>query len=260
MSNRNARVYNLISLLFLGLTVGTILLVLVLFASASGDDEPEAAAALPTQFVAPTATPTLSPTPTFSPTPTLTPTDTLTPVPTNTPTLSATPSPTITDTPGPSETPSNTPTPSVSPTSTPTNTPVGPTATLTPTESPFLFALRDQVQFQPNTGNVAGCAWQSVAGSVMQMNGQPVTQQFRVRVFNDSIEQITLTGTNSFYDGATGWEAQVSNVINAQTYFVRLETLAGTPISENIPVTFPQDCNANVAIVRFIQVRDFGGS
>jgi hypothetical protein len=261
MSDSTVRIYNAITVTFLALTVGMVLFTVVMLIQPNEDTSADdlQLAALPTAFESATPTSTFTLTPTLTVTPSPSPTDTLTPTNTEPPTLSPTPSPTISDTPGPTETPSNTPTPSVSPTNTPTDTPVGPTATLTPTSSPFLFELRGELLFQANTSNTLGCAWQGIGGSVLGLDGQPATQQYQVRVFNDSFESTSLTGQNSYYDPTSGWEVRVADTINASTYRVRLETLIGTPISDEVQVTFPQDCNANVAVIRFIQVQQLGG-
>lgn len=186
-------------------------------------------------------------------TPTFTPTATVTPSPSFTPSLT----PTITNTPGPTDTPSMTPTPEASLTPTPTETPVGPTATLPPTLSPFLFALRSEIEFVANA-NTAGCAWTGFNGSVMQQDGQPVVEQYRIRVFSDTgdFEQIATTGSNTLLGDPSGWEIQVANILSTRTYFVRVESVGGTPISDNVRVTFPGDCAQNRAVVRFIQTRD----
>lgn len=113
--------------------------------------------------------------------------------------------------------------------------------------------------FQSNTGNVFGCNWQGVAGSVLNQSGAPTTQQYRIRVFNNFFEGVAVTGQNTYYDPTSGWEVRVSDATNGETYFVHLETVAGTQISDDVQVTFPNSCDGNVAIVRFIQVRDFGG-
>ncbi|TVR21648.1 MAG: hypothetical protein EA396_07945 [Anaerolineaceae bacterium] len=102
---------------------------------------------------------------------------------------------------------------------------------------------------------MAGCAWQSVSGRVLNIDGTSSERRYIVRVFNDGFGQVVETGTNSFFDPLSGWEIQVSNIINDLTYFVRLESLGGTVISPDIQVTFPQDCNGNVAFVEFAQVR-----
>ncbi len=266
MSRSTARIYNFISLLFLLLTVGMVGLVSFLFLTV----DPEArqpAVAFATRIVIPTETPsdtptstntltvTPSPTNTLSPTPsetavpsaTLTPTETLTP--TATTTLTVTPSPTITFTPSITPTATNTPLPS------PTPTPTGPSATPTATDSPFLFSQEGITEFRPNIANVAGCAWQSVAGTVFGLDGLPSPQRYVVRVFNNNVNFAVQTGTNSFYDPVAGWEIQVANIINAETYFVRLESLGGIIISSDVQVTFPQDCGSNVAFVTFRQTR-----
>lgn len=186
-------------------------------------------------------------------TPTFTPTVTPTATATETPSLT----PTITNTPGPTDTPSATPTPSVSPTPSATETPDVTATPPPPTPSPYLFALRNEIEFIPNA-NVAGCAWTGVSGSVLRQDSQPVTEQYRIRVFSDTgdFENTALTGSNTLFGEISGWEVPVANVLNTRTYFVRVESLGGTPISDNIRVTFPGDCAQNRAVVRFIQTRD----
>jgi hypothetical protein len=266
MSRSTARIYNFISLLFLLLTIGMIALVIFMFTSVDPEArQPQIAFAtrivIPTETPTETFTPTLTltatatPTNTLSPTPsetaipssTSTPTETLTPTPTSTWTV--TPSPTITFTPSITPTPTNTPLPS------PTPTPTGPSPTPTATDSPYMFMQDGETEFRPNVGNVAGCAWQSIAGTVIGMDGLPTAQRYVVRVFNNNVNYAVQTGTNSFYDPVAGWEIQVSNIINADTYFVRLESLGGLVISADMQVSFPQDCNANVAFMTFRQLR-----
>jgi len=94
---------------------------------------------------------------------------------------------------------------------------------------------------------------------VLNFDGQPAVERYNVRVFNNFFEQVVQTGTNSLIEPISGWEIQVSNTITTDTFFVRLESLAGTPISANIEVVFPQDCAQNVAVVRFAQTRPRGG-
>lgn len=253
------RIYNGISILFLAMTVVVLVIVVMMLLRPAPEDNINIAS-LPTVLVVPTATPVPpsdTPRPTLPPTFTPTPTDTATP--TRTPTEAPTdiPTATITDTPGPTNTPSLTPTPAETDTPVPTNTPSGPTVSPTPTDSPFLFGLRDTVLFGPNGVNTAGCAWQGIGGSVLDMNGAESTRQYQVRVFGEGFESVVGTGSNSLYGAFTGWEVPVSNQVQARTYYVRLETIAGTQISPDIPVTFPGDCNSNSAVVRFIQVRAF---
>lgn len=261
MSSTSARIYNLISAIFFLLTIGMIGLVAYLFITINPDAR-KPQIILPTQIVIPTETPTNTATATATNTHTPTPTNTLTLVPsaTLTATHTVTPSPTqtatVTASPTITATPTITFTPSITPTETPTATPTGPSPTPTPTDSPFIFGVPAGAEFRPNTTNMAGCAWQSIAGTVISLDGQPVTTPFYIRVFGDTFnEQLVQTGTNSFYEPIAGWEVQVSNIINMNTYFVRLETTTGVVLSDNISINFPQDCGSNVAYVRFVQLR-----
>lgn len=250
-----ARVYDIISLVFITLSALMLVFVVVRLLGPEQQDE-VAALPLPTGIVLPSATPTFTVTPSATPTATLTPsnTPTFTEVPTET--QSVTPSPTITETPGPTPTPSATFTPSASPTATDTATPVGPTLTFTPTDNPFLFTLRDDILFNPNTANAAGCAWQGIGGNVLGVDGQETDQVYQIHVYNDFIDTTQPTGSNSLYGARSGFEVKVADTINQQVYFVRLETTLGTALSPEIQVAFPGDCNSNVAILRFIQTRD----
>ncbi len=261
MNNRgNSGLYNGISIFFLILTLLTIVFVVLQMLGDPPEEESRPIAAVPTAFELPTLTPVPpsdTPRPTLPPTATDTPTNTPSPTLTEPPTETFTPSPTITDTPGPSLTPSDTPTASISPTPNPTDTPIGPTITFTPTDSPFLYAIRDQVIYNQNSVNSLGCAWQGVGGNVLDQNFFETNRQFQVRVFGNGIERVVTTGSNTLYGQLTGWEVSINNQVTPGTYFVRLETLQNTQISPDIPVTFPGDCLTNSAFLSFVQVRDF---
>ncbi len=257
MGRGPAGMFNGISILFLVLSLIVVVFVVIQMASPAPASQ-TVAVVVPTQLLLPTSTPTETPRPTLPPTFTSTPSNTPTATSSPTATITVPPSATITDTPGPSLTPSETPTPSISPTPEASATSDQPTFTPPPTVLPYYFDLNGQVQFVPNTTNSAGCAYQAIVGSVLDRNGLDVTRQFNVRVFGSGIEQIVLTGSNTQF-GTTGWEVPVSTQVNASSYFVRLETTLGTPISRDIQVTFAADCNLNVATVRFAQIADFGG-
>lgn len=249
---QSGRVYNFISIIFLVLTV--LWVAFVISRLLGPTVETQALADLPTPVTLPTLTPSSTLPPSATPTDTPTPTETLTPTvtPTETPTLTV--SPTITDTPGPTSTPTDTPTPPATFTPTATDTPSGPTATFTATTSPFPFDLREnEVVFTQNFANQAGCAWQGIGGQVFDLNGNPLNG-LMVHVFGPNIDRFVLSGSNTQY-GEGGWEQPVDNVINTSTYFVQLETTAGTVISPRVQVTFPGDCARNLALVRFIQTR-----
>lgn len=223
-----------------------------------------AALLLPTITPSFTWTPTLTFTPTRTPLPptfTPTPTETFTPTPTETPTFTPTPSATITDTPAPTLTPSLTFTPAATDTPTPTHTPTGPTPTFTPSPSPFLFSLRDPVQYVRNFANSAQCAWQGVGGQVIGLNGTPFVGNLLVHVYNNNFSARVPIGSNSLYGSPgpngenSGWEVRVENNVNSQLYFVQLESQNGIVVSETVQVQFNSSCDGNAAIVTFIQNR-----
>jgi hypothetical protein len=253
MGQGNARIFNIISIVFLLLSIVVIILVVTKLLGPGAT--PQSVGQLPTPFVLPTETATNTLVPTQVPTFTLTPTDTLTPTETETPTPTITTSATITDTAAPTDTPSATPTPSVSPTPSPTETPTGPTPTLENTLSPFLFDLREgQIILTSNFANSAACAWQGIGGQVFDLSGAPMNG-LRLHVFGGDIDRRVDSGSNSLY-GAAGWEQPVDSKINGNTYYVELESQGGTVISPRVTVTFPSDCTKNLALVNFIQVRE----
>ena len=71
---------------------------------------------------------------------------------------------------------------------------------------------------------------------------------FRSDLFADS-------GSNSLY-GAAGWEVAIDNKITNLSYFVELQSAGGTIISPRITVAFPSNCDQNLALVNFSQVRE----
>lgn len=251
-------VYNIIALIFFILTIAVIVVVGVMLVTPLE----EAVADLPTTVpddLFPTLTPTFTHTPTFTPTfpPTFTPTFTATY--TLTPSMTPSHTPTITFTPSITPIPSLTFTPSITPTAepdTPTPTPTGPTMTPVPSLSPYLFGAREGPQFSANMYNTLGCAWQGIGGQVFDLQGFEIPRgSYQVRVYGSGIETVVEIGTNSLYGIVSGWEVQVASGVNSNVYFVRLETVNSTPISEEVQVGFSSDCVANVARVNFAQLR-----
>jgi hypothetical protein len=254
MGSGSTRIFNLISIIFVALTV--IAIIFIVMRLAQPPITPQQVGQLPTANVIPSTTPSTTPSATLPPTFTLTPTETATPTETGTSTATSAPSATITETAGPTDTPSITPTPSVSPTFTPSATPTGPTNTPVPTLNPFLFDLRDnQVIFTQNfAAPAAGCLWQGLGGTVSGFDGNPLTG-YRVHVFGPNIDQTVESGSNTLYGQGSGWEVPVGNQISNQTYFVELQSPQGTVVSSRFQVTFPSDCARNVALVHFYQTR-----
>lgn len=245
------RTYNIASI---GLVVAALLtciitLLVVLFGGGGGTP---VAQVLPTQLGLPTATETALPTitrtslpatftPTFTATSTVPATVTASPTFTTSPTLS--PTPTITTTVLPTDTP------------TATFTPLPTLGTPPPSPSPFLFGLQTDTTFVSNL-NASGCAWQGIGGQVLDLNGNASTTQLTISITGGGLPQALTTNnnTNSLY-GPGGYEVQLANAINTQTYFVQLVSQFGTPVSEVIQVTFPGTCEGNAALLTFQQTR-----
>ncbi|MFZ4815505.1 MAG: hypothetical protein ACOYL5_13285 [Phototrophicaceae bacterium] len=198
----------------------------------------------------PTLPPTFTPTSPPSPTPTAT-------VPTATLTFTPSVTPTITDTPSATPTPLQSATPTPTTTFTPSPTSNVPTATATVTRSPYPFEVRGgQVIFTANQYNTAGCAFQAVAGAVFGTNNAAL-DGLVVSVAEAGGREISgISGDSTAY-GAGGYEAPVDSRINGKTYFVQLRSQGGTPLSEAVQVTFPSNCDQNVALIYWRQTRPF---
>lgn len=246
------RTYNIISLGFVGAAVFTCIITLLLLLFGSDNSNNTASApVLPTQIIVPTATLTDTPiprtelpasfTPTFTATSTIASTVTFTPTFTTSPTVSQTATITTTSL------------ATLTPTETLTGVPT--LGTPPPSPSPFLFALQAEPTLTSNL-NASGCAWQGIGGQVLDLNGNAYGNQLSITVVGGGLpSQISATnGTNSLY-GAGGYELQLANGINTQTYLVQLVTSFGTPVSDVIQVTFPGTCEGNLALITFQQSR-----
>lgn len=228
----------------------------IFFAAQQTAQDDVVAQQLPTLFVPPTATHTLTPTSTptmrpVTPTPSVTPSITIepsqTPTPTATLTVTRTPSPTITNTAAFTDTPPAT--------NTPTRTP-GPTQTPIPT---FLFGLLEPVRYETNFANTLGCAWQGIGGQVFDLQGDEWTEtalQVRISTQDNSFARTVTIGTNSNYGARSGYEIQVDEQINDTLYFVTLLSPRGTALSDIVQVRFPAACDQNVAIINWAQQRE----
>lgn len=197
-----------------------------------------------------TATATASPLPPPTATPTMTGTPTATFTPTMTPTITSTPTNTL---PPPTATPTKTPTPTITPTFTPTPTPTGPTATPT---SQFAFKVQpSSIILRENFANAAGCNWQGIAGQITTPQNEPV-KGVEVRVTGANLGTVAvISGTNTFY-GPAGWEVVVADFPNDLAYQVSL-WVQGEQLSPVVEIVFPNACQANLALINFIQTRDY---
>lgn len=177
-------------------------------------------------------------------------------IPTSTPTLRALPQ---TWTPTGTLTPTETPTP-VPPTSTFTPTP---TETLPPTETPPVSAYRYLLRGTPVvlSGQVIhpdeGCKlW--VAGQAFDLKGSPVvgiTVQLG-GVLDKPIYLLSLTGTALQY-GQGGYEFILAEqaVDSKGSVWVQLLDQEGLPLSPRVTFDTFADCEKNLILVNFKQVR-----
>lgn len=161
----------------------------------------------------------------------------------------------ITTTPIP---PTATVTPSRTPTATFTPLPREVMATLTTfTPAPFPFTMVESgVVYVANTNN-AGCAWSSIGGTVVDLDGQPLNG-YRVQVVGDNFNQTVVTGATVTF-GQGGYEVVLGNTPRRAEYAVQLLTPEGIPLSQVYYVETSSVCTAdegeNVAVVNFVQNR-----
>jgi hypothetical protein len=215
---RRAWPYNLATLLFLLLACSTCAYVATVWTDPYSALNPFPPLTPPPVVVSmtPTITPTPEPTATLTPEPTLTPTVTLTPPPTEPPT--------------------------------PTLPPVAATG-----ENSFapLEAAGRTVVFIANPEARDGCAWQSVAGAVTDVNGAALND-YRIRVLGDGIDATTTSGSATGY-GPGGFEVQLGNEAREGQVAVQILDPAGQPVSEVVTVPTSARCDWNISIIRFQQ-------
>jgi len=197
-----------------------------------------------------------------TPEPTLTPSATFTPEPPTLPPPTEPPTATPTETPVPTAT--ETPTPTITPTPV-----VGGIVTLPPTaaapesspvsqsstRSPYPFSL-NAIRYQAHDGS-EGCRWQSLAGLVLNLQGQPRTREegsltVRITSADGNIDEFHYTGEQPKF-GPSGFEAFLGTTPRVGDYTVQLLGITGVPISEKVTVQARSGCDENVVVVEFIQ-------
>lgn len=257
MRSRRTRIFNIITLVFIVLSVLWVLFVAVRFAEPA--PAPPPAVIVPTALILPSPTASF----TYSRTPTLTPSIT----PSQTPTYTVTPRTTATSSPSPAQVDALQPSATITETLVATLTPEATTPAPAPTSnftsqptpppgSPYPFIVRDQGPiFTRNFANTAGCAWQGIGGQVFDISGAPL-QGVNVHVFGNGIDVTTTSGSNTLY-GVSGFEVAVANGINSNSYMIELQSAAGTIISPQQMVIFANDCEQNLALVNFQQTRPY---
>ena len=108
----------------------------------------------------------------------------------------------------------------------------------------------DTVTYTANQ-NAEGCAWQSIAGQVIGMDGRPIIG-LAVLVTGENFEQIEFSGSADEF-GPSGYEVWLNNTPLEGEYEVQLLNTTGQPLSEVIIVQTLSACERNVAIANFSQ-------
>ena len=189
------------------------------------------------------------------------------------PTLPATASlPTITPTPRSVLPPTWTPVPTLEPTFTAT-----PTQTLEPTQ--LIVTLISTVPGTQTTGgmsfvlhegdpvaipNIAHpdleCKWMGVAGKAYNLSGAPIAQGLFVQLGGTlnglPVDMLGMTGMATDY-GPGGYEFTLGDtpLVSTQTLWVQLFDQAMIPLSDKIYFDTFADCDKNLILVNFSQVR-----
>lgn len=190
-------------------------------------------------------------------------TATLIPTSTNTPQPTAIATPVFTSTPAASPTETSTPTTAYTPFMIllPTQTP-GAAETQAPVDSEYPFVVMQgspaTLPYSAMVPNV-GCAWLGVGGNVEDQTGAPILG-LRVQVygsFHGYVKaEMSITGTVQRYGGA-GYEIQIDDIpsYSYQTLWVQLYNQAGTAVSEKVFITTSDQCDQNLTLINFKQVR-----
>jgi len=118
---------------------------------------------------------------------------------------------------------------------------------------PFILAETGVIYIANENG--MGCDWMSIAGSVTGMDGVPL-DGYGIRVTGDNLNERIFSGSTQTF-GAGGFELPLGGAPQAGTFGVQLFTAQGAPLSDVYTVETRADCESNVAIINFLQIRDF---
>jgi hypothetical protein len=123
------------------------------------------------------------------------------------------------------------------------------------TRSPFPFTVYGEAVTYIENPNDQGCRWASIAGTAIDLSGEPVAG-LAVHVVGEGIDEIRFTGMAPTY-GAGGYEIFLNGAPLQGQYVVQLLSQTGAPISDEFAVQTSAACEENVTIVNFVQNHDF---
>jgi hypothetical protein len=236
--NASAVVWNILTVILLLATLCIAGLVAAIFLNPNLALNPFPPPTLPALVGFPTATPT----PRNVLPPTWTPTATQVPTQTSTPTLEP-----------PTATPEATALLAAS------ESPAGATGSPSPGGMPYVLQPGDPIAI-PNIGHPeAGCNWMGVGGQATGLNNAPVlglVVQLGGTLNGQTLGPVTLTGTATQY-GPGGYEFELASqpVATSADLWVQLLDQAGAPLSEKIFFDTFAECDKNLVLVNFNQVR-----
>jgi hypothetical protein len=105
-----------------------------------------------------------------------------------------------------------------------------------------------------------GCSWMGVAGQALNMDGSPIvglTVKLEGTLAGEVISLLSLTGVARQY-GEGGYEFMLANepIASSGTMSIQLLDQAGLPLSDRVFFDTFEDCNQNLILVNFQQVRE----
>ncbi len=122
----------------------------------------------------------------------------------------------------------------------------------TPTESLYPFVVQEPIFYAPNENDL-GCNWWSIAGTVTDAEGQAL-DGYRVRITGEGLDEVAFSGAARAF-GEGGYELPLVGAPREADFVVQLFSPQEAPLSEPIPVTTRADCDGNITVVNFVQVR-----
>jgi hypothetical protein len=155
-------------------------------------------------------------------------------------------------------------TPYIGPTQAPilvTPLPAATEADAVPSDAIYPFELRGQLAGVSSTiiYPEIGCNWFGIGGQVFDLQGAPLVGTSVLvggKLSGKPVNLLTLTGTARQY-GEAGYELQLDDhpVSSVGTLWIQLTDQAGLPLSGKISFDTSDDCQKNLVLINFRQVR-----
>jgi hypothetical protein len=250
VQDSSAVIWNILTVVFILMTVCLCIGFGYLLINPESEINPFPPPTRPVEAEIPTSTPTPKSVlpPTWTPEPTQIATQT--PIPTNT--LVPTNTPPATDTAIPSETPGD---------SDVTETPVLVTPSPTASEGmPFVLLPGDPVAINNVGHQELGCNWMGVAGRAFDLSRAPIEEglfvQLRGNLDGEPVEMLGMLGMVNIYGpGSYEFELGDTPIASTQMLWVQLLDQAMLPLSEQVYFDTFEDCDKNLILINFNQVR-----